>query len=121
LSYLTETCHLAFSLPGNDQVRFELAYYALAPEISVIAPWRDPLFFNRFQGRQDLLDYAAEQGIPVAQTKAKPWSTDENLFHISFEAGILEDPSTCPPRDMWKLTVDPEDAPNEPERIVQYI
>ncbi|KAI8991504.1 argininosuccinate synthase [Mycotypha africana] len=102
---------------GNDQVRFELAYYALNPDIQVIAPWRLPIFFERFAGRSALLDFAAEKGIPVAQTKAKPWSTDENLFHISYEAGILEDPNVTPPKEMWKLTVDPEDAPNTPERI----
>lgn len=100
---------------GNDQVRFELSFYALKPDVVVIAPWRDPTFYQRFAGRKDLLDYAAEKGIPVAQTKAKPWSTDENMAHISFEAGILEDPDTTPPKDMWKLTVDPEDAPDKPE------
>jgi argininosuccinate synthase len=100
---------------GNDQVRFELGFYALKPDVKVIAPWRLPEFYNRFAGRKDLLDYATEKGIPVAQTKAKPWSTDENLAHISFEAGILEDPDTTPPKDMWKLTVDPIDAPNTPE------
>lgn len=100
---------------GNDQVRFELSFYALKPDVKVIAPWRDPVFFERFAGRKDLLDYAAEKGIPVAQTKAKPWSTDENMAHISFEAGILEDPNTTPPKDMWKLTVDPADAPDTPE------
>lgn len=100
---------------GNDQVRFELAYYALKPDIKVIAPWRVPEFFTRFQGRKDLLAYANEKNIPVVQTAAKPWSTDENLFHISYEAGILEDPNVTPPKDMWKLTVDPEDAPNTPE------
>lgn len=63
------------------------------------------------------MDFAAEKNIHVAQTKAKPWSTDENLFHISYEAGILEDPNVTPPKNMWKLTVDPEDAPNTPERI----
>ncbi|KAG0169004.1 argininosuccinate synthetase [Apophysomyces sp. BC1034] len=102
---------------GNDQVRFELAYYALNHDIEVIAPWRLPVFFNRFQGRKDLLAFAAEKNIPVVQTAAKPWSTDENLFHISYEAGILEDPNVTPPKDMWKLTVDPEEAPNTPERI----
>ena len=75
---------------GNDQVRFELAFYGLKPDIKVIAPWRIPKFYQRFAGRSDLLEYAASKGIPVAQTKAKPWSTDENLFHISYEAGILE-------------------------------
>lgn len=102
---------------GNDQVRFELAFYALKPDVKVIAPWRDPEFINRFAGRTDLLNYAAEKGIPVAQTKSKPWSTDENLAHISYEAGILEDPDTTPPKDMWKLTVDPTDAPDVPEQF----
>lgn len=100
---------------GNDQVRFELSFYALKPDVKVIAPWRDPTFFKRFAGRKDLLDYAAEKGIPVTQTKSKPWSTDENMAHISFEAGILEDPDCTPPKDMWKLTVDPTDAPDTPE------
>ncbi|KAF9444471.1 argininosuccinate synthetase [Macrolepiota fuliginosa MF-IS2] len=103
---------------GNDQVRFELAFYGLKPDIKVIAPWRIPEFYHRFAGRQALLQFAAEKNIPVQQTAAKPWSTDENLFHISYEAGILEDPNTTPPHDMWKLTTAPEDAPTEPERIV---
>lgn len=100
---------------GNDQVRFELSFYALKPDVQVIAPWRDDEFIKRFVGRKDLLEYASAKGIPVAQTKAKPWSTDENMAHISFEAGILEDPDTTPPKDMWKLTVDPQDAPETPE------
>lgn len=74
-------------------------------------------FYERFAGRSDLLEYAASKGIPVTQTKAKPWSTDENLFHISYEAGILEDPNTTPPADMWKLTQAPEKAPEVPEHI----
>ncbi|CCD26075.2 argininosuccinate synthase NDAI_0G02980 [Naumovozyma dairenensis CBS 421] len=102
---------------GNDQIRFELGFYALKPDVKVIAPWRLPEFFERFAGRKDLLDFAAEKGIPVAQTKSKPWSTDENQAHISYEAGILEDPDTTPPKDMWKLTVDPMDAPNEPQDL----
>ncbi|KAG1880395.1 putative argininosuccinate synthase [Suillus tomentosus] len=102
---------------GNDQVRFELAFYGLKPDIKVIAPWRLPEFYNRFPGRQALLAYAAEKGIPVQQTAAKPWSTDENLFHISYEAGILEDPNTTPPDDMWKLTASLKDAPTEPEQL----
>lgn len=102
---------------GNDQVRFELAFYGLKPDIKVVAPWRLPEFYNRFAGRQALLAYAAEKGIPVVQTAAKPWSTDENLFHISYEAGILEDPNVTPPDDMWKLTASPETAPETPERI----
>lgn len=79
--------------------------------------YNTPEFYHRFAGRQALLQYAAEKQIPVAQTAAKPWSTDENLFHISYEAGILEDPDTTPPADMWKLTTAPEDAPTTPERI----
>lgn len=100
---------------GNDQVRFELAFYALQPTITVIAPWRDPVFYEKFKGRQDLLDYAAASGIPVTSTKSKPWSMDENLAHCSYEAGILEDPDQTPPADMWKLTVDPKEAPDAPE------
>jgi len=102
---------------GNDQVRFELAFYGLKPDIKVIAPWRIPEFYNRFPGRQALITFAAQKSIPVQQTTAKPWSTDENLFHISYEAGILEDPDTTPPSDMWKLTTDPESAPSTPDRI----
>lgn len=100
---------------GNDQVRFELAFYALQPSIKVIAPWRIPEFYNRFAGRNDLLEYADKVGIPVSQTKAKPWSMDENLAHCSYEAGILEDPDVTPPEDMWKLTADPLQAPAQPE------
>jgi argininosuccinate synthase len=100
---------------GNDQVRFELAFYALQPSIKVIAPWRMPEFYERFAGRNDLLDYAAKAGIPVSSTKSKPWSMDENLAHCSYEAGILEDPDVTAPTDMWKLTVDPLKAPEKPE------
>lgn len=88
---------------------------ALEPKIEIIAPWRLPEFYERFAGRNDLLDYAAKAGIPVSSTKAKPWSMDENLAHCSYEAGILEDPNTSPPEDMWKLTVDPLKAPDAPE------
>ncbi|OMJ13351.1 Argininosuccinate synthase [Smittium culicis] len=102
---------------GNDQVRFELAYLTLAPHIKVISPWRQAEFYKRFPGRQDLLKFASENGIPVSQTPSKPWSCDDNLYHISYEAGILEDPNVTPLRDMWRLTVDPEDAPNTPEFI----
>lgn len=82
---------------GNDQVRFELTFAALDPTLQAIVPWRDPTFFNKFQGRQDLLDYAAQHGVPVVQTKKKPYSMDENMLHISYEAGILEDPSSPAP------------------------
>ncbi|KAI9890108.1 MAG: argininosuccinate synthetase [Vezdaea aestivalis] len=102
---------------GNDQVRFELGFYALQPDIKVIAPWRDPEFYTRFPGRQALLEYAAAVGVPVSQTKSKPWSMDENAAHCSYEAGILEDPAVEPPKDMWKLTVDPVAAPETPEDV----
>lgn len=100
---------------GNDQVRFELGFYALQPTIKVIAPWRQKEFYERFAGRNDLLDYAAQAGIPVSSTKGKPWSMDENMAHCSYEAGILEDPNITPPEDMWKLTIDPLKAPDSPE------
>merc|ERR1712070_522130 len=86
--FIAEGC---FAVPhgctgkGNDQVRFELAFYALQPSIVVIAPWRDAVFYNKFKGRNDLLDYAAATGIPVTSTKSKPWSMDENLAHCSYE------------------------------------
>lgn len=89
---------------GNDQVRFELAFYALQPKIQVIAPWRMPEFYERFKGRNDLLEFAAEKGIPVTSTKSAPWSMDENLAHCSYEAGILEDPDVTPPTEMCKST-----------------
>lgn len=98
---------------GNDQVRFELTYYALQPNITVIAPWRE----WDFKSRTDLINYARNHGIPVPVTKAKPYSSDRNLFHISFEGGILEDPWNEPPDDMFLLTVSPEKAPDEPETI----
>ncbi|OJD23443.1 argininosuccinate synthase, partial [Blastomyces percursus] len=100
---------------SNDQVRFELAFYAIQPSIQVIAPWRLPEFYNRFAGRNDLLEYAEQHNIPVTSTKAKPWSMDENFAHCSYEAGILEDADVTPPDDMWKLTDDPRNAPDAPE------
>ncbi|OAQ73180.1 argininosuccinate synthase [Pochonia chlamydosporia 170] len=99
---------------GNDQVRFELAWHALAPSMKVIAPWRIPEFINKFQGRNDLLAYAKENNIPVSSTPAKPFSMDENVVHCSYEAGILEDPDRTPPNDIWTMTADPLEAPNKP-------
>ncbi|ORY71036.1 argininosuccinate synthase [Pseudomassariella vexata] len=99
---------------GNDQVRFELAWKALAPSVKVIAPWRIPEFIAKFQGRNDLLAYAKENNIPVSSTPKAPWSMDENLVHCSYEAGILEDPDHTPPKELWKMTVDPIDAPDKP-------
>jgi argininosuccinate synthase len=99
---------------GNDQVRFELAYAALAPSLEVISPWKDRDFLKRFQGRSDLLAYAKKHDIPVEATVDKPYSSDENIMHRSYEAGMLEDPSAVPPEDMFKLTRSLEEAPDEP-------
>jgi len=93
---------------GNDQVRFEMAYMALEPELKVIAPWR----IWDFKGREDLVSYARSKHIPVPVTKEKPYSTDANLVHISFEGGILEDTWKEPPKDMFVMSVSPEDAPD---------
>jgi len=98
---------------GNDQVRFEMTAYALKPDIVTVAPWRD----WDFQGRADLEAFAHEHGIPVPTTKKDPWSTDANLLHISFEGGVLEDPWAEPPAHMFKLTVSPEEAPDEAEYV----
>lgn len=103
---------------GNDQVRFELAAYALHPTIKVISPWRMPEFYTRFQGRKDLFEYARLHNIPVPVTPKSPWSMDANLMHISYESGILEDPSTEAPQDMFQMTTDPEKAPDEPDVLV---
>lgn len=97
---------------GNDQVRFEMAYWALAPHIQVIAPWKDPEFLAKFKGRPDLIQYAKEKNIPIEATLEKPYSMDENLMHKSYESGILEDPFQAPKEDMFQLTVSPEQAPN---------
>jgi argininosuccinate synthase len=99
---------------GNDQVRFEMAFAALAPGLEVIAPWKERDFLDRFQGRMDLLAFAEEHGLPVEATAEKPYSSDENLMHRSYEAGMLEDPLATPPEDMFKLTRSVEDAPDAP-------
>ena len=98
---------------GNDQVRFELTYYALDPNIKVIAPWRQ----WDLNSRTALIDYAKKNGIPVPVTLEKPYSCDRNLLHISYEGGILEDPWAEPPEDMFEMTVSPEAAPDEPQYI----
>ncbi|HEY6200364.1 MAG TPA: argininosuccinate synthase [Candidatus Binatia bacterium] len=103
---------------GNDQVRFELTYYALKPDVKVIAPWRT----WDLDSRGKLIDYAARHGIPVPVTKAKPYSMDRNLFHISYEGGILEDPWSEPPADMFVWTKSPEQAPDKPQYIeIDYV
>ncbi|MFQ5526761.1 MAG: argininosuccinate synthase [Thermoanaerobaculia bacterium] len=103
---------------GNDQVRFELAFAALAPGMEIVAPWKDGEFLDRFQGRQDLLRYAAEQGLDIDVTESKPYSTDENLMHCSYEAGVLEDPAAAPTDDMFRLSRSAVDAPSEPCELV---
>ena len=103
---------------GNDQVRFELCYYALKPDIKVISPWKDKEFLQTFKGRTDLLNYAAEKNIPVKASIAKPYSEDENLMHISHEAGVLEDPMFTMNKNMLQKMVMPQDAPDSETRIV---
>ena len=102
---------------GNDQVRFELAYYALNPQIKVIAPWKDKDFLEAFKGRTDLLEYAEKHGIPTKQSASKPYSEDDNLLHISHEAGVLEDPGHEPDESIYSRTVSPEEAPDTPTKI----
>ncbi|CAH0722336.1 unnamed protein product, partial [Brenthis ino] len=99
---------------GNDQVRFELSVYSLWPEGKVIAPWRLPEFFNRFQGRSDLIEYAKQENIPVTATPKAPWSTDENIMHISYESGVLEDPAEIPPSGIYKMTRDLQQTDDYP-------
>ena len=102
---------------GNDQVRFELSYYALNPKIKVIAPWKNAVFLSTFKGRTDLLEYARKNGIPTKQTASKPYSEDDNLLHISHEAGILEDPAHECEENIYSHTVSPEKAPDRPIKI----
>ena len=102
---------------GNDQVRFELAFYALRPDLEVIAPWRMREFLDKFEGRTDLMNYCKEHNIPIDASPKSPYSMDENLYHISYESGVLEDPNHHPEKDMYRMTLDPVDAPDEPELI----
>ncbi|MEI7904787.1 MAG: argininosuccinate synthase [Candidatus Firestonebacteria bacterium] len=105
-------CHGATG-KGNDQVRFELTFKALKPDLQIIAPWRE----WDIKSREDAMDYAAARGIPVPVTKKKPYSMDRNLWHISYEGGILEDPWFTLPEDMYLLTQSPEKAPKKPEFV----
>jgi argininosuccinate synthase len=106
---------------GNDQVRFELTYYALNPKIKVIAPWKDQEFLAKFKGRTDLINYAKENGIPIKATHSKPYSTDANIMHISYESGVLEDPKSPPGEDMFEWTKSPREAPDrETELEIQF-
>jgi argininosuccinate synthase len=99
---------------GNDQVRFELGYLAINPHIKIVAPWRE----WDLNSRTALMEFAEKHGIPVPTTHAKPYSTDCNLLHISYEGGILEDPWAAPPEDLFTLTVSPEKAPDVPEEVI---
>ena len=103
---------------GNDQVRFELSYYALKPDIRVVAPWKIPEFYQKYPGRTELLAYAEKYGIPVKATKDQPWSSDENLMHISFESGMLEDPWQEPRQEMFELSQSPQAAPDEAKTVL---
>lgn len=105
-------CHGATG-KGNDQVRFELTYMALEPGVKIIAPWRE----WTMRSRRELIEYAERHGIPVTATKAKPYSMDMNLFHISYEGGILEDPWEAPPEEIFHMTVSPEKAPHKPRLV----
>jgi len=98
-------------------VRFEMCAIALDASLKTIAPWRDPEFLEKFKGRVDLLAYAAANNIPVDATPKAPYSLDANLYHTSYESGMLENPTTGPPKDIFRMTVDPEDAPNTPTFI----
>ena len=98
---------------GNDQVRFELTYMALAPRLKIIAPWLE----WQMRSRRELIEYAERHGIPVTATKAKPYSMDLNLFHVSYEGGILEDPWEAPPEEIFQMTVSAEKAPSKPVEV----
>jgi argininosuccinate synthase len=102
---------------GNDQVRFELTYLALDPKVKIIAPWRE----WSLRSRRELIEYAQRHGIPVAATKAKPYSMDMNLFHVSYEGGILEDPWQAPPEEIFHMTVSAERAPAKAREVeIEY-
>lgn len=103
---------------GNDQVRFEVGYLSLMPDIKIVAPWKIKKFYENYPGRKELIEYSEKHGIPIKATKAKPWSSDENLMHISFEAGMLEDPWVKPLPDMFELSKSPQDAPNETRELL---
>ena len=106
---------------GNDQVRFELAVAALAPDLKVVAPWREERFRKQFPGRAEMIAFAKANGIPVEASAEKPYSMDRNLLHISYESGVLEDPwfdaSSREMRGMYKVSAAPEDAPDKPESV----
>lgn len=102
---------------GNDQVRFEFGYYMHMPEVKIIAPWKDPEWLSEFEGRSDMINYAEKYNIPIKASVKKPFSEDENIIHISHEAGILEDASKRCPEDVFNLTVSLKDAPDEETQL----
>ncbi len=102
---------------GNDQVRFELTYMTLMPDVKIITPWRDKEFLSQFQGRSDMIKYSEKNGIPIKATSKKPYSSDPNIMHISYEAGELEDPKFRPNKDMFEMTADPKDAPDKETKL----
>jgi argininosuccinate synthase len=102
---------------GNDQVRFELTCASLDPSIRCIAPWRLPEFFNRFRGRIDLMEYAKAKGFTTPATPKAPYSMDANIMHISYESGVLEDPMAPPPDDLFRMTLNPDKWPDQPEPL----
>ena len=102
---------------GNDQLRFEMTAYSIDPNIKIVVPWREEKFRKQFPGRAEMIAYCQKKGIPVQATAKKPYSMDRNLLHISFESGILEDPWLEPSKDMFKLSVAPEDAPDKAEYV----
>lgn len=106
---------------GNDQVRFEFTWMRFMPDVEIISPWKEDDWLSEFKGRKDLIAYAENENIPIDVTLKKPYSTDENLMHISYESGILEDASCKPNEDMFKLTKSPKDAPDkETEIIIEF-
>lgn len=105
---------------GNDQVRFELAYYSLCPEIGVVAPWKIAEFFQKYPGRQELIEYAKKHNIPIKAKPSASWSSDENLLHISYESGILENPNQKPPQEMFEWSNSPKMAPDEVETVTIF-
>src|SRR3989338_1596641 len=102
---------------GNDQVRFELTYYTLMPNAKVIVEWREREFLEKFKGRKDMIEFAMSNGIPVKATKDKPYSTDPNIMHISYEAGVLEDPRYTLEEGAFQMTVSPKNAPEKATEI----
>ncbi len=103
---------------GNDQVRFEMTYLTLMPDVTIISPWKDQEFLKQFKGRQDMIAYAEQHGIPITSTKEKPYSIDENLLHTSYEGGILENPAQEAPDHMFQHTTSPKLAPDEETHIM---